>query len=50
MYIKIYKNSEHTSNSDSYNDKNLVRISTAPARPLTILEEFKRSNEFLLLE
>lgn len=27
-----------------------IRISTAPARPLTELEEFKRSNEFLYLE
>ena len=28
----------------------IIRVSTAPARPLTDLEEFKRSSEFLLLE
>ena len=33
-----------------FDDKNYIRISTAPARPLTELEEFKRSTEFLLLE
>ena len=27
-----------------------MRISTAPARPLTDLEEFKRSADFLILE
>ena len=27
-----------------------LRASTAPARPLTELEEFKRSSDFLLLE
>ena len=28
----------------------MIRISTAPARPLTDLEEFKRSPDFLILE
>ena len=31
-------------------DKTLLRASTAPARPLTEIEEFRRSQEFFLLE
>ena len=31
-------------------EKPLMRVSTAPARPLTEMEEFKRSKEFFLLE
>lgn len=31
-------------------EKPLMRISTAPARPLTPIEEFKRSKEFFFLE
>ena len=28
----------------------MIRISTAPARPLTELEEYKRSTDFMILE
>ena len=35
---------------DSYTASFSKRVSTAPARPLTELEEFRRSSDFLLLE
>jgi len=31
-------------------DDDFDRANTAPARPLTDIEEFRRSNEFLILE
>ena len=31
-------------------DEDFDRAYTAPARPLTDIEEFRRSNEFLILE
>lgn len=34
----------------NFEQKPQIRISTAPARPLTDIEEFKRSKEFFLLE
>lgn len=36
--------------SSSLEDKLYIRVSTAPARPLNELEEFKRSTEFFVLE
>ena len=35
---------------DFFLEKPLIRISTAPARPLTPIEEFKRSKELFFLE
>ncbi len=36
--------------SSIFDERSFIRVSTAPPRPLTDLEEFKRSTEFLLLE
>lgn len=38
-----------TSENQSQNSQS-IRINTAPARPLTDIEEFKRSSDFLVLE
>ena len=45
--LKLYLESDTTS---VFDERSLIRVSTAPARPLTDLEEFKRSTEFMLLE
>lgn len=37
------------SEQESQNSQS-IRINTAPARPLTDIEEFKRSSDFMLLE
>ena len=45
------KGEEDTSElSEIMDERQFIRVSTAPPRPLTDLEEFKRSYEFLLLE
>ena len=36
--------------SSIFDERSLIRVSTAPARPLTDIEEFKRSPQFMLLE
>ena len=44
------KNQELDLSTHAWNSVGPLRASTAPARPLTELEEFRRSSEFLLLE
>jgi hypothetical protein len=52
-YFYPYESSGTTASSEDSNEysKYLIpRSSTAPARPLTEMEEFRRTSEFLLLE
>jgi len=46
------KNGQYTSEEDEFEFPKLIpiRASTAPPRPLTEIEEFRRSSDFLLLE
>lgn len=46
------KNGQYASEEDEFEFPKLIpiRASTAPPRPLTEIEEFRRSSDFLLLE
>lgn len=46
------KNGQYISEEDEFEFPKLIpiRASTAPPRPLTEIEEFRRSSDFLLLE
>ena len=46
------KNGQYMSEEDEFEFPKLIpiRASTAPPRPLTEIEEFRRSSDFLLLE
>jgi len=46
----FFSKKEIQSSSFFEEERTMIRISTAPARPLTDLEEFKRSPDFLILE
>ena len=48
--INYYFSLEDSDTSSIIDERSFIRVSTAPARPLTDLEEFKRSTEFILLE
>ncbi len=55
MIFPIMSNVEMSENQEGENtlwedDEDFDRAYTAPARPLTDIEEFRRSNEFLILE
>ena len=49
---KHLKNGQYTSEEDEFEFPRVIpiRASTAPPRPLTEIEEFRRSPEFMLLE
>jgi len=49
---KNLKNGQYMSEEDEFEFPKLIpiRASTAPPRPLTEIEEFRRSSDFLLLE
>ena len=49
---KNAKNGQYLSEEDEFEFPKLIpiRASTAPPRPLTEIEEFRRSSDFLLLE
>ena len=49
---KNMKNGQYNSEEDEFEFPKLIpiRASTAPPRPLTEIEEFRRSSDFLLLE
>lgn len=49
---KHMKNGQYTSEEDEFEFPRVIpiRASTAPPRPLTEIEEFRRSPEFMLLE
>lgn len=49
---KNHKNGQYLSEEDEFEFPKLIpiRASTAPPRPLTEIEEFRRSSDFLLLE
>jgi len=52
IHGKNIKNGQYTSEEDEFEFPKLIpiRASTAPPRPLTEIEEFRRSSDFLLLE
>ena len=52
IHNKNLKNGQYTSEEDEFEFPKLIpiRASTAPPRPLTEIEEFRRSSDFLLLE
>jgi hypothetical protein len=52
IHGKGVKNGQYTSEEDEFEFPKLIpiRASTAPPRPLTEIEEFRRSSDFLLLE
>lgn len=52
IHGKNVKNGQYTSEEDEFEFPKLIpiRASTAPPRPLTEIEEFRRSSDFLLLE
>ncbi|KAL4504533.1 hypothetical protein ABPG72_009979 [Tetrahymena utriculariae] len=41
---------QNSETSSVFDERQFIRVSTAPPRPLTDIEEFKRSQEFILLE
>ena len=47
---KSYSKDEIEQSQSFEEEKSMLRASTAPARPLTDIEEFRRSREFILLE
>ena len=47
---KLSRSSKPSESDSSHDTSCILRIQTAPARPLTEQEEFKRSQEFMLLE
>jgi len=52
IHGKNLKNGQYTSEEDEFEFPKLIpiRAQTAPPRPLTEIEEFRRSSDFLLLE
>jgi hypothetical protein len=47
---KIHVDYESSASENQSQNSQSIRINTAPARPLTDVEEFKRSSDFLVLE